>query len=197
MDNYVDFLNIEQIYYWIYLLISNIFYYLNPVRWTRIYYDNWPLIMLYSLIFSAILLAGIIYIYNKMKVVKERYSEVFNTVMIPSSDSEMGVLKNERWEKIIRHVNSESPLEWRSAILDADVILEEMLTKIGYAGETLGEKLRQVERSDFLTIDSAWEAHKIRNKVAHEDLDSIFLNQRLVKKTISLYQKVFEEFQYI
>lgn len=194
---YVDFLNIKQIYYWIYLLIKNIFYYINPIRWADIYYDNWPLVMIYSLIFSAILLVCIVYIYNKMKAVNLRNSEVFNTILVPNIDSETNSFKNERWEKIIKYVNSESQLEWRSAILDADVILDEMMTKIGYAGDSLGEKLRQVERSDFLTIDSAWEAHKIRNRVAHEDLDSIFLNQRLVKKTISLYQKVFEEFRYI
>ena len=28
---YVDFLNIEQIYYWIYLIIKGLFYYFNPI----------------------------------------------------------------------------------------------------------------------------------------------------------------------
>ena len=194
--NYVDFLNIEQIYYWIYLIIGNIFYYLNPVRLWGLYYDSWSFFMFYSLVLFAILLAGILYIRYKMKPVAQENSRIFDTVVSSASDFNISKAKNERWEKVIKYVNSDSQAEWRMAILDADVILDEIITKIGYPGESIGEKLKNVEASDFTTINSAWEAHKIRNRVAHEGSDSI-LSQRLAKKAIGLYKQVFEEFQYI
>lgn len=195
MEN-IDFINLGQIYYWIYLLISNLFYYLNPVRLFRLYYDNWSSIMFYSLILSIILLLCILYIRNKMKEVSAKNSEIFDTVISSGIDFEGEEIKNERWEKIVNYVNSDSPAEWRMAVLDADVILDEIMTKSGYSGVSLGEKLKQVEKSDFLTINSAWEAHKIRNQIAHGGTDSL-LTQRTAKRAVGLYRTVFEEFQFI
>ena len=195
MEN-VDFLNLEQIYYWIYLIIMNIFYLLNPVRWINWYYTNWSFLMFCSLIFSFLLLIGIIYIYSKMKEVARENSEIFDTVVSSASSFATPESKNERWDKIIDYVNSESQAEWRLAILDADVILDKMLTRSGYHGEGVGEKLKGIERSDFLTLDKAWEAHKIRNGIAHGGSDLI-LTKRTAKKAIDLYRQVFEEFEYI
>ena len=144
---YVDFLNIEQIYYWIYLIIKGLFYYFNPIRLWNIYYDNWSFIMFYSFLISVVLLIGILYVRYKMKPVAQKDSEIFDTVVSSAGDSEFVEIKNERWEKIVRYVNSDSQAEWRMAILDADVILDEMITKMGYVGEGIGEKLKQVEKS--------------------------------------------------
>jgi ribosomal protein L14E/L6E/L27E len=63
-------------------------------------------------------------------------------------------------------------------------------------GDTLGERLKAVEQSDFDTIDKAWEAHKVRNKLAHEGGDFI-LTQREAKRIIALYKDVFDEFRMI
>ena len=63
-------------------------------------------------------------------------------------------------------------------------------------GDTIGDKLKAVEKSDFLTIDNAWEAHKARNQIAHDGAD-FQLNQREAMRIISLYESVFREFQMI
>ncbi len=107
-----------------------------------------------------------------------------------------GVKANARWEKIESRLNSINDSDWRLAIIDCDIILGEMLTKMGYQGETIAEKLKQVEQSDFTTIQSAWEAHKIRNEIAHAGSD-FKLSYRDAKRAIDLYKKVFEEFYYI
>ena len=195
MEN-IDFLNIQQIYYWIYLLFKNIFKYLNPARLAEIYYQYWPQIMFFSSILSVILIVGIWYVRQKMKIVSEKEEEVFDTVVSVEENTEASTIKNKRWERILEYINSESQEEWRLAILDADVVLDEMMTKSGYDGENLGEKLKQVERSDFTTINLAWEAHKIRNTIAHSGSD-IILSKRTAKKAIDLYRQVFEEFHYI
>ena len=103
---------------------------------------------------------------------------------------------NKKWEKIQSLMNSHSVNDWRQAILEADIILEEMLDKMGYKGESAGDKLKQVEKSDFLTINKAWEAHKIRNKIAHVG-SSYALSRDMAEDTIKLYTQVFEEFYFI
>src|SRR3990167_5557173 len=84
----------------------------------------------------------------------------------------------------------------RLAVLEADVLLDEMVTHMGYHGDSLGERLRSVEKSDFVTLDKAWEAHAVRNKIAHEG-SAFPLANREAKRVIGLYEEVFREFHYI
>ncbi len=103
---------------------------------------------------------------------------------------------NTRWEKIVTDINSKNSGDWRLAILEADIVLDEMLSKMGYHGETLSDKLKAVEPSDFLTLNSAWEAHKIRNAIAHAGSDFL-ISEREARRVIGLYEAVFKEFHFI
>lgn len=98
-----------------------------------------------------------------------------------------------KWQKILALSESQNQSDWRLAIIEADIILDELLQKLQLPGDTMGEKLKAVEKSDFNTIDSAWEAHKARNMVAHNGSDFL-INQREIRHIISLYESVFKEF---
>jgi hypothetical protein len=101
-----------------------------------------------------------------------------------------------RWERIVAEINSDSDKNWRLAILEADIMLNELLDMQGYRGETLADKLRGVDRTRFNSIDVAWEAHRTRNKIAHESSDTP-LDPREARQALSLYSKVFREFKVI
>lgn len=103
---------------------------------------------------------------------------------------------NKKWLKVQEHVNSSNPSDWRLAILEADIMLNEILEKMGYKGMTIGDKLKTIEQSDFTNLDAAWEAHKVRNSIAHQGSD-FNMNQKEAKRVISLYEKVFTEFYFI
>ncbi|HRY31048.1 MAG TPA: hypothetical protein P5328_01515 [Candidatus Paceibacterota bacterium] len=105
-------------------------------------------------------------------------------------------VNDKRWTHIQSLINSHSVNDWKQAIIEADIILFEMLEKMGYKGESIGDKLKKVERSDFLTVESAWEAHKIRNRVAHKGSDYI-LSRDEAERAIKLYEEVFREFYFI
>ena len=101
-----------------------------------------------------------------------------------------------RWERIIAQINSDSEQSWRLAILEADIMLNELLDSLGYRGETMADKMKLVDRADFRTIDLAWEAHRARNRIAHESSET-GMNERDAKHVIDLYTKVFREFQFV
>lgn len=101
-----------------------------------------------------------------------------------------------RWEHIQSMADSMNVSDWRQAIIEADIILEEILAKIGYEGLTIGDKLKNVEPSDMLTLDDAWQAHKVRNRIAHEGLN-YKLSHADVKEAINRYRKVLEEFNVV
>ena len=103
---------------------------------------------------------------------------------------------NPHWEKIEKYVVSQTPAEWRLAIIEADVMLDELVKAVHKAeGESLGERLKNIEPSDFETLNEAWEAHKVRNRIAHEP--QYELTPKELRDTIGRYRAVFEEFNYL
>jgi uncharacterized membrane protein len=97
-----------------------------------------------------------------------------------------------RFADMKEHISSDNPNDWKLAIIEADIILDEALKRQGYAGNSLGERLRSVSPVAMQTLDDAWEAHKVRNDIAHSGVDFV-LTQKLAKDTIVRYERVFTE----
>jgi hypothetical protein len=104
--------------------------------------------------------------------------------------------QNERWVEIQKHMQSGNQAEWRLAILEADIMLYDMLEQMGYEGDSIGDKLKQVEPASFNTLDEAWRAHKVRNIIAHEG-NAYVLPRSEADRAIRQYETVFKEFYFI
>jgi hypothetical protein len=156
----------------------------------------------YSTVFSLLFLTGIVYCFLRYEqIVEETYHD--DRLHLPPRERAVGEETTtvadsvaKRFERIRGHVNSEKESGWRLAVLEADVLLDEMVTNMGYHGDSLGEKLKSVEASDFLTLPKAWEAHAVRNRIAHEGA-AFALSQREARRIIGLYEEVFKEFRYV
>src|SRR3569623_646407 len=72
-----------------------------------------------------------------------------------------------RFEEITRLANNTSESDWRRAIMDADIMLGEALAAQGYRGATVGDRLKDANPLQMTTLDIAWQAHKVRNEIAH------------------------------
>ncbi|MAF24652.1 hypothetical protein CL634_03645 [bacterium] len=135
-------------------------------------------------------IAGIIFVLIRFSYLQKSVLKTY--VNLAPMDSINRI--DERWGKIVTLAESQNLSDRKVAVMEADIMLDEMVTHMGYAGETVGEKLQSVEKSDFTTLDEAWRAHKIRNKVAHEGSP---ISRREAKEAILLYEKVFKEFEYL
>ena len=61
----------------------------------------------------------------------------------------------------------------RTAVSEADKLLDYALKQSGARGETMGERLKSSGRR-FSNINAIWSAHKVRNALAHEaDFDLV------------------------
>ena len=100
--------------------------------------------------------------------------------------------KNDRMKDIETHIASDHPNDWKLAIIEADIMLDEMLKKAGYAGASLGERLKSISPTQLNSLDAAWQAHKVRNQVAHGGTDFV-LTRRMADETIKQYRQVFSE----
>jgi hypothetical protein len=82
------------------------------------------------------------------------------------------------------------------SILEADNMLLELLTQLGFEGEGVGEKLKSADPKKFKKLPIAWEAHTVRNKIAHEG-PNFTLSKREAGRIITLYEQIFQEFGFI
>ena len=147
---------------------------------------------------ALVFFIGIIYCVEGLKRIRNREAEIYDTKTEPAYEAVKAgdkVLTN-RWESVEKHINSQNQNDWKQAIIEADVMLDDILTRMGYRGESVGEKLKRVVTGDFASLDDAWEAHKVRNRIAH-DGSNFVLTEHDAKHTIQRYKKVFEEFFYI
>ncbi len=186
----LDFLNLQYLFLKLYQLLHDrevIDVSLETLA------SSWYWFRVGSTALSLLLIGGIFYTAIRLRKVKKDEREKYGSEAAMLSTAEV---KNERWERVTDLVSSENPNDWRQAIIEADVILDEMVTRLGYRGDGLGEKLKQIEESDFNTLNSAWEAHKVRNQIAHAGSDFI-LTKREARRIVDLFESVFREFEYI
>lgn len=98
-----------------------------------------------------------------------------------------------RFAVIQGYMSSNSEALWRIGIMEADNMLQEVLREKGYQGDGVGEMLKT---ASFKTIQLAWDAHNIRNRIAHEGSDFV-LTEREAKRAFNLFESVFRELKAI
>lgn len=151
-------------------------------------------IMGLGIMLSLLLLFGIVYAHMRLEQIeadaKHRRHDLVDELLGKHH------VKNERWEHVKELMTSTSQVNWRNAIIEADIMLYEMLTALGVPGDTIGEKLKLINRNSFNTIDLAWEAHLVRNEIAHAG-STYILTERDARSVIDKFRQVFEEFSFI
>lgn len=152
-----------------------------------------PAIKTISTVITIIWIAGIIYLFIRTREVNNIEYHKYKSINVKEGEQKE---HNIQWQKILDYMESDNPAEWRVAVLEADVMLDEVIKKAGGVGDTLGERLKSVDPDGFKSLQVAWDAHKVRNMIAHEGAD-YQLTKREAKRVIDLYGQVFNEFHYI
>lgn len=153
----------------------------------------WIWIIVIGYVLSVIGLFVIIYCTVRLFELRRREEEFYSTPIVPP---ESATAMHPRWEHIQSLLEGASPSEWREAIIEADIMLDDVLTKQGYVGDGVGEKLKSVDKAELKTLQDAWEAHKVRNLIAHQG-STFDLSETVAGRTIAHYEAVFRELKVI
>lgn len=174
-------------------LISEIFGNLSPDL-TSLIGNVYGIIVLISVVTCVVLIFGIFYSHFGMKVVQRKIDESVKVIADPgyTNMDDNQVQFSIRWKNAQNLLNSSSQNDWARAIIEADIMLDEILEKAGYHGDGVGEKLKKVEKGDLQSLDDAWEAHKVRNALAHEA--NFILTEKEAKRVMELFRRVFAEY---
>ncbi len=158
-------------------------------------YRWWGTLVVISVLFSLFLTAGTIYSIVRILQIRKHEEDRYAAAAHPVASRDIPKAQL-RWNRIREEISSDSEQSWRLAILEADIMLNELLDLLAYRGETMADKMKQVERADWKTIDLAWEAHKVRNAIAHQG-SMQRLSDREARRVIGLYEQVFKEFKFV
>jgi hypothetical protein len=156
----------------------------------------WSAFVVISWLLSALLLFGIVYAYIRHSQLNEVVAEILNRQELAFAKLNRPDVKNSRWQDVQNHIDSDSSSDWKLAIIEADILLGELLDDLGYVGQDIGEKLKSASPNSFRTINQAWRAHNVRNRIAHEGTD-FELNRVVARETIAQYKMVFDEFDFV
>jgi hypothetical protein len=101
-----------------------------------------------------------------------------------------------RWDAVQRRLKSESPSQYKVAIIEADAIAEEMLSGIGYKGANMTEKLEQVGANHIDDhLEALKGAHELRNKIVHEV--DFAIDQRMAVAVIGVYENFLKYLEFL
>jgi len=159
---------------------------------------TWTVAGIVSASLSIILLAIIIFCIVRMVEIqvfdKEEIAHEIHTALLKQKERDR--VSNPRWHYIQTLIESPNESDWRVAIIEADSMLEEILQEKGLSGSTVSELLEGAKESGYHSIQDAWDAHLVRNQIAH-DGSEFALSQIEGRRVIRMFQNFFEELRVI
>ncbi len=189
MNDFVDkpnYLNLEYFFFKLTDWIGHFWYYIT--------HDPFLSVMKFILsLIIVLLIIAIIYVHIQTREARETRMRKRENIIVKDPSV---APKNERWEAVKKHIASDNQADWKLAIIEADLILDDIVSKIRPDGESIGDRLKKINQSEFNTIQDAWEAHKVRNRIAHEG-SSFTISRPEAQRVVGLYENVFREFKYI
>ena len=205
------FLNLEYIFFLVYRAVSRFFNFLfggnitDPDAGNRFFSGLKVLATFLVIILITIILYCLVRLYELKQEDKPKKTKAGGVEVkpgdLPTENSEHFIdhgttRQNETWNSIRSKLLSDAPSDWRLAIIEADIYLDRVLDQKGYYGDTLGDKLKQVDPEKLPSVQIAWEAHKVRNRIAHDGAGFI-LTMPEARRVLSYYEIVFRDLEVI
>jgi hypothetical protein len=153
----------------------------------NIYYSHLTTLEVFSVIFSAAFIAGSIYFLIQTGWLANRVDRVRDVVL--KSDSSKKRIRS-TWDDIERHFFAGDDNDLKVALIEADNLLNDALLAAGVQGVQLGDRLKKVRSNQLPNLEEVWQAHKIRNRIAHEA--NFVLKRDLAERALTVYETALE-----
>lgn len=185
------YLNIDYIFNEVYSSVLPVIdFVFNPKTWSTIGVIS----MLMSIFCIAVIIFSIVRMAELQSDDKREIDMKIKEALIKEKEKER--LLNPRWKYILTLLESPNESDWRISIIEADNLLEEKFKENGLFGNTMSELLEEAKSGGYMYVQNAWDAHIVRNKIAHEG-SNFPLSQIEARRVIKMYQSIFEEMKVI
>ena len=141
------------------------------------------------IIFSLFLIGLIIFTLHKTSWLKYIFLQDAAEIV---TYRPFGVKKIEKdWRKIIARLNMASEPEQKLAVIEADNIMNETLKRMGFAGNSLAERLTKLTSATLPNIEDLQAAHKVRDKIVHDPNYGLSLEE--TKNVLGVFEKALRD----
>jgi len=93
---------------------------------------------------------------------------------------------NDACAAVQKHFFAGNINDLKVAVMSADNILNDALQYAGIRGVNLGERLKHLQRGQMPNLEDVWDAHKLRNEIAHET--SFALKRDMAERALDAYK---------
>src|SRR3989344_1602170 len=183
----VHFLNLEYFFRLLYALATNTTPPAADIN--TILISIWQVVIAVGYSLSALFLGLMVYFTMRYYQTQKAEEEKYETIEPEHAEKEV---RHARWEHIESLIESPTDSDWRQAIIEADIMLDDLLRARGYPGATIGERLKHVDPAKLVSLNDAWEAHKVRNEIAHQG-SAFKISEHAAHRAIARYENVFHE----
>jgi hypothetical protein len=186
-----NYLNMEYVF-------GKILEFLRPIL--KVLFDphTWTVVGIVSVLLTIICLFIIVFSLVRMYEIqvydKKEIDHEIHSALLKQKERERNA--NPRWHYILTLIESPNDSDWRVAIIEADSMLEESLKEKGLSGNTVSELLEGAKESGYRSIQDAWDAHIVRNQIAHQGSD-FPISQIEGRRVIKMFQNFFEELRIV
>lgn len=146
-----------------------------------------------SAIISAGALAGIVYVVRetaRMQPVMTPKKDFPESDIPPPMPKDDGTFQG-AWNQIKEKLMAASDSDAAYLVIEADALLDDAMKHFRIPGETMGERLEFLTGPDLKSSQDLWDAHKIRNQIAHEGAKNVLYVDALY--AIEKYEKGLKE----
>lgn len=141
--------------------------------------------------FSAFFFGASVYYLSKTGWLRETFIREFINFFFGGV---YGLSKKQRyWSKVKRRLETGLETEWKMAILEADDLLDDVLSRAGYTGETLAQKLDDVPLTILPSTEDVRRVHQVRDNIVHDP--DFVLAEDQARQAIEVYDRAFSELE--
>jgi len=94
-----------------------------------------------------------------------------------------------RFLAIENKLNKDNPATFVVAVIDGDKLLDKAMVEMGVPGKTMGDRLKRAG-GRFSDVNAVWRAHKLRNALAHEDLE---ISYKQAAGAVAIYKQALRD----
>lgn len=91
------------------------------------------------------------------------------------------------WHQIKMRMEAGTEPEAKLALIEADALLDDILRRLKYPGESLGDRLEKMSTDVISNLDEIKKAHQTRNNIIHDP--SYRLDVEEAKTIVAAYEK--------
>jgi len=156
--------------------------------WHQKFLDVLPLVKIGSGVFSGIFFILVLWLIIKTQIISTRINEVAEAITKSAVPRKKAV---KEWAAITGRLQRGSEAELKLAVIEADKLFDDTIKRMGFAGETMSERLKKITPAQLSVIDNVWNAHKVRNNVVHTP--DYKLSRLEAEAAIAVYEKALKE----